>query len=100
MGFESDGVYQWDDVVGLFELRNCLVHTQGQLTDFQRSATIRAFAARHGTPMCADTAVTIDDKTSELAMAIASSVVESIYSAAAMKFPGTSMSLSRDVTSG
>lgn len=39
--------FQWTDLVGLFELRNCIVHSQGQLSDFQRAPTVVAFASKY-----------------------------------------------------
>lgn len=84
---------RWDDVVGLFEIRNCLVHAHGQLSEFQRTPTIRAFLKRHGTPECDETTMTIDAKTSQIALNIASDFLENIYSLAIERFPGQYSSL-------
>jgi hypothetical protein len=37
---------RWEDVVGLFEIRNCLVHSGGNLREFGRANVVRAFARR------------------------------------------------------
>ena|SRR5882672_2688106 len=79
---------RWDDTVALFEIRNCLVHAGGQLTEFQRASTVRAFAARYGTPACADTFMSIDSKTSDLALQIASDFLDGIYGIVLKRFPG------------
>ncbi len=79
---------RWDDVVGLFEIRNCLVHAGGQLLDFQRAPTLRAFASRHGTPECSDTSIRIDAATSKVALKIASDFLDGIYNVALARFPG------------
>lgn len=83
-----DVPFRWEDVVGLFELRNCLVHAQGHLSEFQRSSTVHSFSARHGTPICNDDVLAVDAKTSALALDIASTFVEAIYTAAMERFPG------------
>jgi len=79
---------RWEDTVGLFEIRNCLVHAGGQLTEFQRASALRAFAARHGTPDCSDTSIRIDAATSKLALEIASDFLDGIYGIALVRFPG------------
>jgi hypothetical protein len=79
---------RWDDTVALFEIRNCLVHAGGDLSDFQRASTVRAFAARHGMPECADDMMQIDSATSKLVLEIASDFLDGIYSIALTQFPG------------
>ncbi len=79
---------RWDDTVGLFEIRNCLVHAGGDLTEFQRAQTVRAFGARHGTPKCSETSIRIDSATSKLALEIASDFLDGIYSIALVRFLG------------
>ena len=86
---------RWDDTVGLFEIRNCLVHAGGDLSDFQRASIVRTFAERHGTPECTDDMMQIDSATSKLALEIASDFLDGIYSIALTKFPGHYRSLRR-----
>jgi hypothetical protein len=38
---------EWEDIKGVVEVRNCLVHSGGWLPDFQGRATVEAFARRH-----------------------------------------------------
>jgi len=77
----------WEDVNGLFEIRNCLVHAGGYLPESSKASTIRVFAARHGTPDCSDGTLEIDASTSEVALEVASVFLEGIYDAALVAFP-------------
>jgi|TARA_R100000049_G_C1944616_1_gene89417 hypothetical protein len=78
----------WQDVVGLFEIRNCLVHAGGDLGGFQKASTIRTFSKKHSTPIFADDSVEIDLRTSEVALRIASVFLDHIYNLALDRFPG------------
>jgi hypothetical protein len=78
---------RWEDVNGLFEIRNCLVHAGGYLPEFAKASAIRAFAARHGTPDHSEGTIDIDALTSEVALEVASVFLEGIYAAALAAFP-------------
>lgn len=82
------GQLMWDDVVGLFEIRNCLVHAGGNLVGFQRAAAIKAFSARNGTPNFADDSLLVDSATSQFVLKVAMSFLEGIYDLALERFPG------------
>jgi hypothetical protein len=77
----------WEDVNGLFEIRNCLVHAGGYLPESSKASTIRVFAARHGTPDCSEGTLDIDALTSEVALQVASVFLEGIYDSALAAFP-------------
>jgi hypothetical protein len=79
---------RWQDVTGLFELRNCLVHAGGRLNEFQGAPAVRAFARTHGTPAILDDAVEIESNTSVTALAIASDFFDGIFDLALTRFPG------------
>jgi hypothetical protein len=79
---------RWEDMVGLFEIRNCLVHAGGNLKPFQRASVIRAFSARHGTPLCEDDQMIIDLDTSTIVLKIATDFINDIYELALVRFPG------------
>lgn len=79
---------RWEDAVGLFEIRNCLVHAGGNLRLFQRASVIRAFSSRHGTPVCNEDQMLVDSETSTAVLAIASDFLEEIYDVAIVRFPG------------
>ncbi len=77
----------WQDIVGVFEIRNCLVHAGAQLVDFPKASTIRAFAARHGTPGCSGDALEIDSSTSKIVLEVASVFLKDVYDSALALFP-------------
>ena len=81
-------VTAWQDMVGLFEIRNCLVHAGGNLAEFPKAATVREFAARHRTPNCSSQALEFNPSTSKVALEIASVFLQSIYDIALQAFPG------------
>lgn len=55
---------QWSDVVGVFEIRNCLVHNYGSLCRFSRRPIIEEFARRHDNPKSDGDTIVIDGTTS------------------------------------
>jgi len=79
---------QWADVVGVFEIRNCLVHNYGSLDRFSRRAIVEGFAQRHGVPALENDIIKPDDATSAIVLKIASSFFDIIYEAALHRFPG------------
>ncbi|HXO22733.1 MAG TPA: hypothetical protein VOA87_22660 [Thermoanaerobaculia bacterium] len=79
---------RWADLVGLFELRNCLVHVGGDLAEFQGASVVRAFAGRHGTPNLEGRSMAINSKTSVVALEIASVFLDEIFDLALARFPG------------
>jgi hypothetical protein len=84
----EDDRLQWADLVGLFELRNCIVHSQGVLSDFQRSAVVSIFASKHDPSLLIDGQAVPTDKTSEVAVRIASRFLLVAYASALQHCPG------------
>jgi hypothetical protein len=84
----EDYRFQWADLVGLFELRNCIVHSQGMLSDFQRSAVVSTFASKHEPSLLIDGQAVPTDKTSEVAVRIASRFLLVAYASALQHCPG------------
>lgn len=80
--------FQWADLSGLFELRNCIVHSQGQLSDFQRAATVVAFASKHQPSLVVGNKAVPTDETSMLALQIASRFLLAAYASALQRCPG------------
>lgn len=80
--------FQWADLVGLFELRNCIVHSQGVLSDFQRSAVVSTFASKHEPSLLVDGRAVPTDKTSEIAVRMASRFLLAAYASALQRCPG------------
>lgn len=77
----------WEEVIGLFEVRNCLVHAGGNLAEFSKASVIRAFASRHAAPKILNEIMLIDSDMSKLALAIASAFLNEIYRVALETFP-------------
>ena len=89
-GFKLDEIQTpWPDVVGLFEIRNCLVHSGGDLSNFQKASTIRTFSQRHGTPDCTNNLLHLNVRTSEIALQIASTFLTDIYMLALDRYPSS-----------
>ncbi len=81
---ESD----WQDIVAVYETRNCLVHTGGDLRPFAKADVIRAFAKRRQLSMCRDERVELDDATAKTIARVIYAFLEAVYDAALVKFPG------------
>jgi hypothetical protein len=77
----------WEDICGVFEIRNCLVHAGGELAGFSKASAIEAFVARHGTSGCSEH-LQVDAAMSALVLQIASAFLNRIYDAALEAFPG------------
>lgn len=84
----EDNCFQWADLVGLFELRNCIVHSQGVLSDFQRSAVVSTFASKHEPSLLVAGQAVPTDKTSLVAVRIASRFLLVAYASALQHCPG------------
>jgi hypothetical protein len=78
----------WQDMVGLFEIRNCLVHAGANLAEFPKASTVKEFAARHRTPDCSSQTLQVDRSTSKVALEVASVFLQGIYDIALQAFPG------------
>lgn len=84
----DDSPTPWHDVVGVFEIRNCLIHSGGDLSAFQKASTIRAFSTRHTTPVCTDGRIRVNRNTSTTVVRIASDFLHDTYNLALKRFPG------------
>lgn len=83
--FQGD---QWADVVGIFEIRNCLVHNYGSLDRFSRRSVVEDFIRRHDLPTVQNDIIKVDDSTSAKVLQVASGFFDTIYEAALLRFPG------------
>jgi hypothetical protein len=79
---------QWSDVVGIFEIRNCLVHNFASLDGFGRRSVIEAFIKRNSLPIVDGSVLRVDFATSSKVLDIASEFFDSIYAAALHRFEG------------
>lgn len=61
----------WEDVSGVYAIRNCLIHSQANFQEFElrypkRANQIRKFSLRHGTPGFVDAWLNVDLETALL----------------------------------
>jgi hypothetical protein len=78
----------WDDISGIYEIRNCLVHNYGSLERFSKRATIESFARKHDTPLIQNNAIHIKDSTALKSLQIVSMFFDNLYGSALRKFSG------------
>ena len=78
----------WADVVGIVEIRNCLVHNYGSLDRFSRRSVVEDFIRRHSVPTVQDDIIKVGDSTSAKVLQVTSSFFDTIYEAAMRRFPG------------
>ncbi len=76
----------WDDIRGLMEIRNCLVHKDGRMIGFGKSKTVEAFINKHKTPAVEDDVLMISGATSFKCLEIVQAFTESIYHTALEKY--------------
>lgn len=84
----EDTRVQWADLVGLFELRLCIKHSQGVLAGFQRSAVMLILASGHEPSLLVEGQAEPTDKTSVIAVRIASRFLLVVFASALQNCPG------------
>ena len=78
----------WEDLRGVIEIRNCLVHNSGLLVGFSKADTIKAFIKRHEIPKVdANDTLLVGKETSLKVLEIVERFLESVHSAALKKYP-------------
>lgn len=78
---------QWEDIRGVWEIRNCLVHNDGFLDNFNKSAIIKIFSRRHKMPKVLKDRIEPSSESSILIVKIVSSFIERVYRSALKRFP-------------
>jgi hypothetical protein len=84
----EDTRVQRADQAGLFEFRNCILHSQGVLAGFQRSAVVLTFASKHEPSLSVNGQAVRTEKTSVIAVRIASGFLLVAYALALQHCPG------------
>jgi hypothetical protein len=79
---------EWQDILAVYEIRNCLVHAGGDLRSFAKSGAIRSFAQRRQLSMYQDDRLTLEEQTAKTIVRIIYTFLEKVYEAALVKFPG------------
>jgi hypothetical protein len=77
----------WEDIRGIWEIRNCLVHSDGLLDGFGNASTVKAFASRHGTPQIEADRLVVDADTSLKVLEVVKAFVESVHEGFLQKYP-------------
>jgi hypothetical protein len=77
----------WENIKGILEIRNCLVHNYGSILNFVKATTIQAFSKRHNLPKIEDSFLVIDTETSLKILETVNTFIETIYNAALIKYP-------------
>ncbi len=77
----------WNDIRGLMEIRNCLVHKDGRLEGFGKAKTIEAFIHKHQTPSVENHILMIKGNTSLKCLEIVQEFTGSIYRVALDRYP-------------
>ncbi len=78
----------WQDILAVYEIRNCLVHAGGDLGAFAKADVIRTFAQRRQLTVCRDERLELEKATAEAIARVIFVFLEAVYDAALVKFPG------------
>jgi len=76
----------WEDIKGVLEIRNCLVHNLGSILNFGKANTIKAFSKRHGLPKIVDNSIVVDKAVSIKILDIVNNFIEAFYQGALAKY--------------
>lgn len=79
----------WQDLQGIISLRNCLVHSNGNLENFSDAERIRAFSKRHNSLVIDEDGVEISVKICQECLGIIKDFIKTIYDYALSYFPGS-----------
>ena len=77
----------WEDLRGIWEIRNCFVHSYGSLDGFVKASTVIAFATRHGTPQIDGNRLVVDAETSLKVLEVVKAFMESVHVGFLQKYP-------------
>lgn len=78
----------WQDILAVYEIRNCLVHAGGDLAAFAKAEVIRAFAQRRQLKLCPGDRLELDGPTAQIIARVIYTFLEAVYDAALVRFPG------------
>lgn len=76
----------WEDIKGVLDIRNCLVHNLGSIVNFGKANTIKAFSERHGLPKIVDDSIVIDKEVSIRILDIIDNFIEAFYQGALARY--------------
>ena len=85
---------EWQNIRGVVEMRNWLVHSSGNIDHFNKKQEVIAFVERHGTPHIEDSWIRVEEATVRVVLKLLRDFIESIYKCALERFPKESDRLS------
>jgi hypothetical protein len=80
---------EWEDMKGVVEVRNCLVHSGGWLPDFQGRSAVEAFARRHKLLLSDGDYLRADLRLAQVVLERIKAFLEQIYRVALERYPKT-----------
>ena len=80
---------EWEDLKGVVEVRNCLVHSGGWLPDFQGRVAVEAFARRHKIALSDGDYLRADRRLAQVVLERIKAFIEQIYRVALDRYPKT-----------
>jgi hypothetical protein len=80
---------EWEDLKGVVEVRNCLVHSGGWLPDFQGRPAVEAFARRHKIALSDHDYLRADLRLAQVVLERIKAFIEQIYLVALDRYPKT-----------
>ncbi len=80
---------EWEDMKGVVEVRNCLVHSGGWLPDFQGRSAVEAFARRHKLLLSDGDYLRADLRLAQVVLERIKAFIEQIYRVALERYPKT-----------
>lgn len=72
----------WQDVKGIVEIRNCLVHSMGELQGFSKRSVIEAFCSRNKGPEIRNDVLHLSDSSSLVVMGVGGRLLGESYDTA------------------
>jgi len=79
--------WEWEDLRGVVEVRNCLVHSGGWLPDFHGRLAVEAFARRHTIALADGNFLIADLRLSQAVLERTKAFLEHIYRVALDRYP-------------
>jgi len=80
---------EWEDLKGVVEVRNCLVHSGGYLPDFQGRLAVEAFVRRHKIALSDGDYLRADLRLAQVVLERIKAFIEQIYRVALERYPKT-----------
>lgn len=77
----------WSNLKCMVEVRNCLAHSGGDLSNFQRRSIVEQFLSRHRLDVPVDDYIQANRSLAEMCLQICRAFIDAIYRAAIERYP-------------